>query len=113
MELEHYAEIYLRRTAEYRPERFKGKKRKEQFKSWKSIVDKIYSVFPKDPTKPLTLLNSVLVKRTRKGPKIVVEKYKLDELWEKFHCSNVTGGHQGFYRICLTYCLVYLIKVEK
>jgi hypothetical protein len=95
MEISEYAEIYFRLTCNFRPERFKGTAKKEQYKSWRKRIDKTYIALRKDEDRDLTFTNCVLVKKTKKGPKVLVRKDLLDTIWEKFHLSHTSGGHQG------------------
>jgi hypothetical protein len=95
MEIREYAEIYFRLTCGFRPERFKGKAQKDNYGGWRRRVDKTYTVLAKEVDRDLSFLNCVLVKKTKLGPKVLVRKDLLALIWEKFHLSNTSGGHQG------------------
>jgi hypothetical protein len=96
MELSLYTEIYYYLTADFRPFRFAGRQRKEQYKSWKRNIKKRYEVVKKDEEKDLTLRNSMILRKERNGTKrITIKKTELKGLWEKFHCDTSFGGHQG------------------
>jgi hypothetical protein len=95
MEMREYAEIYFRLTCGFRPERFTGKAQKDKYSSWRKRIEKTYTALPKDLDRVVSFTNCVLVKKTINGPKVLVRKDFLDQLWEKFHLSNTSGGHQG------------------
>ena len=95
MELKSYAEIYFRLTARFRPLRFAGTENKSKYSSWRRGIDTRYTVCKKNEGEELTIGNSVLLRNTLKGPRIVVREEFLDTIWEKFHSDILTGGHQG------------------
>jgi hypothetical protein len=95
MEIREYAEIYFRLSCGFRPDRLKGKAKKDSYRSWRRRIDKTYIALPKEVDRDLTFSNCVLVKKTKAGPKVVVRKDYLDQIWDKFHLSHCSGGHQG------------------
>jgi hypothetical protein len=85
---------YLRNGT--RPLRMRGNKKTNSFKAWKRKVKKIWMEV-KDEKQPLTVENSVFFTERRGEVRIVLRKSQLEEVWEKFHTDEKTGGHQGLW----------------
>jgi hypothetical protein len=108
MEDELYWERVLFLLKQRRPDRLRGNARKEKYKSWKATVKSGYELRKEDESEDLSLKNCLLLKVERQGKnKVVVKKSELEQLWEKFHIDNLSGGHQGFSKLNLKNISIY------
>ena len=96
MDQSEVREVYEYLTASVRPERLCGKKNKNAWKAWKRKVEKM-KLEVKDQKQPFSYHNSVYLTERRGKMVIVVRENDLEELWEKFHKDQRTGGHQGLH----------------
>ena len=109
MEESEVLEVFEYLTEKKRPIRLRGKAQKNAFKAWKKKVNKL-SIEAKDEKLPLSVENSVFFTVRSGNIKIFIRKSQLEELWERFHKAEKTGGHQGLWSMLNRIKRGYFVK---
>ena len=109
MEEREVEEVFQYLTDGIRPYRLRGNKKKNAFKAWKKKVKKMW-ITEKDEKQPLSMENSVFLTERCGELKIVLRKSQLEEVWDRFHKDEKTGGHQGLWSMHNRIHRVYFVK---
>jgi hypothetical protein len=109
MEQREVEEFYEYLTENVRPHRLSGNKKKNAYKAFKKRAKGMW-ISEKDEKRELSIENSVFFTEKCGKVKIVLRKSQLEEVWERFHKDEKTGGHQGLWSMYNRIHGTYFVK---